>query len=356
MDYKKYRRWFLSTIMALFVLILFAACLNFVVDPYFHYRKPITKYRLEEERYINDGIARHFDYDSIIIGNSLTENFKTTQYDELFSANSVKLPYSGAGYMELWSALGRALSYNTGVSEVLIGLDMEDMSREAEWIRYTDVPEYLYDNNPFNDLQYLLNKDVLYRGTMYNLMMTIQGRESTTFDDYASWERESGAKNVLKEVGEIRSYSKDYWRTFTDNDRERELGNLETNIVPVIEANPDTLFRMVIPPSSIGKWAVYNNVGEVLYRIDSLELFLDTFLNYGNVQIYAFDDVTSITMNLDDYSDTVHYNAYINDLMLNEIALGNHLLTKDNYKEYLARLREIYEDYDYLSLADLVTD
>ena len=40
------------------------------MDPYFHYHGPFSSfsYRLYEERYINDGISRHFNYDAIITG------------------------------------------------------------------------------------------------------------------------------------------------------------------------------------------------------------------------------------------------------------------------------------------------
>ena len=86
-----YKKWLRRTIIEILGIMIFVVLLQIIVDPYFHYHKPITKYRLNDERYINDGIARHFDYDAIIIGNSLCQNFSTSQYDELFGTNSVKL-------------------------------------------------------------------------------------------------------------------------------------------------------------------------------------------------------------------------------------------------------------------------
>ena len=79
------KKWGLCAIVLLVFLVVGIAFLTYVVDPYFHYHAPVKgiNYRLYEQQYINDGIARHFDYDAIIIGNSLSENMKTSQVDEL---------------------------------------------------------------------------------------------------------------------------------------------------------------------------------------------------------------------------------------------------------------------------------
>ena len=187
-------RWFICTVLIAVVLIVLAGGLNVIVDPYFHYHKPIMKYRLNDERYINDGIARSFDYDAVIIGNSLFQNFKTSQYDELMRVKSIKLPYSGAGIRELWQALGRIVGrgelsvdllshdpedgagnidsyapcrgYNDSVREVIVCTDTEDILRGYSWHRYNDYPTYLYDDDVLNDVNYIFNKDTFYRGTV----------------------------------------------------------------------------------------------------------------------------------------------------------------------------------------------
>ena len=131
----KYKKWLRTTVYEIFAIMILVAILQIVIDPYFHYHKPITKYRLNDERYINDGIARHFDYDAIITGNSLCQNFSTSQYDELFGTKSVKLTFSGAGYKEIWESLGRALESTDGVKEVLVCMDLQDLDRDADWER-----------------------------------------------------------------------------------------------------------------------------------------------------------------------------------------------------------------------------
>ena len=63
-------------ICILLLLPLVITALTVVIcDPFFHYHKPIKgyPYALENERYQNDGIAKHFDYELMITGSSTTQ-------------------------------------------------------------------------------------------------------------------------------------------------------------------------------------------------------------------------------------------------------------------------------------------
>ena len=89
----KAKKWFLSCMSVLAGSILIMLLVFWIFDPYFHYHKPFSfiSYRLYDERYINDGISRHFDYDAIITGTSMAQNFKTSEVDALFGVESVKV-------------------------------------------------------------------------------------------------------------------------------------------------------------------------------------------------------------------------------------------------------------------------
>ena len=51
--------------------------------------------------------------------------------------------------------------------------------------------------------------------------------------------------------------------------------------------------------------------------------------------------------NLDLYSDTIHYSEEVNSYMLKEMKCGHHLLTQENYTEYLDNIRAFYSKYNY---------
>ena len=81
-----YKKWFKIFIIEIgFVFVIIAAC-NIIIDPFFHYHKPLSGlfYVLDNQRYQNNGIVRHFDYNAIITGSSMTENFKTSEFNNIF--------------------------------------------------------------------------------------------------------------------------------------------------------------------------------------------------------------------------------------------------------------------------------
>lgn len=346
------KKWGICAIIILVIMIVGVALLTYIVDPYFHYHRPINgiSYRLYEQQYINDGIARHFDYDAIIIGNSLSENMKTSQVDELFDCKSIKIPYSGAGYKELWGNIERALGYNPNVKKVFVIVDTEDAARDKDYVRYTDYPEYLYDDNFWNDAEYLWNKDTLYRGTIYNLLMTITGRESTSFDEYSAKYGDTGADAITSLLKPIPEGEDIVIREYTEDDERMVIDNVSENIVKVAREHPDTEFVLLYAPSSIVKWARYYSKGEVGYRLAVNKTTTEILLEQENIFIYGFQDEFDLLCNLDNYQDTIHYTTEVCEYMMDRIANGKERLIPDNYKEYYESLETFYPEYNYRKL------
>ena len=76
--------WIIGFSVFVTAVIVCAAVLTAYVDPFFHYHSPRTDeffYTLDNQRSQNDGIVKHFDYQGVITGTSMVENFKTTEAD-----------------------------------------------------------------------------------------------------------------------------------------------------------------------------------------------------------------------------------------------------------------------------------
>ena len=97
------KRWSIILLTTIVILLIGLGGVIAIIDPFFHYHAPlaIMEYPLRNERYQNDGIVKHFQYDAIITGSSMTQNFKTSEFDELFGVTSIKVPFSGGSYKEL---------------------------------------------------------------------------------------------------------------------------------------------------------------------------------------------------------------------------------------------------------------
>ena len=86
-----------------FLILTACACIFIValviyVDPFFHYHSPLKgfPYLVDNQLSQNPGMAAHMEYDSVILGSSMTVNFQTAWFKELMDLQTIKLSYSGA--------------------------------------------------------------------------------------------------------------------------------------------------------------------------------------------------------------------------------------------------------------------
>ncbi len=344
----KAKKWFLSCMSVLAGSILIMLLVFWIFDPYFHYHKPFSfiSYRLYDERYINDGISRHFDYDAIITGTSMAQNFKTSEVDALFGVESVKETFSGAGYKELSENLDRALKRRPELKTVIWTMDANAILRDKDYTDYDGYPTYLYDDNPWNDVQYVFNKNVWYHGVLVNLMRTVLGIPSTTFDEYSSWEKETGAKQVIANY--------DRWEEpaqeapgLTEADVEMVTANIRQNFVDLVNKYPDTTFYVFYTPYSICWWDFMIREGMINYYFEAELIATEMLLQCPNVKLYNFHDKYDIITNLDNYRDKEHYASHVNSMILEWIAAGDGLVTQENYRARYDQERSYYSKYNY---------
>lgn len=345
------RKWFIKCMFALLGALLLAFVVLWIFDPYFHFHKPYSfvSYRLYDERYINDGISRHFEYDAIITGTSMAQNFKTSEADALFGINSVKETFSGAGYKELSQNLERALQRNKNLKTVIWTMDFNSLIRDKDYDQYTDYPLYLYDDNIWNDMPYVFNKSVWYHGVLPNMARTLTGQPSTTFDEYSSWEKETGYQYIMQTY--------DRWEEkaemvpgLTPEEKEMVYQNVQQNFVELVNQYPDTTFYVFYTPYSICWWDFMNQEGMMQMQFDAELIATELLLECPNVKLYHFNDQYEIITNLDNYRDKEHYSADINTKILEWLAAGQGLVTKDNYQDLLEKERQYYLNYDYESI------
>ena len=150
------KKWGIGFLVTAAVLLLLLGGLTAVVDPYFHYHGPLAglSYPDGNERYQNDGIIRNFSYDAMITGNSMTENFRVSELNDLFGVNAVKVPLNGSKFKEVDMQVRRAIRHNPDIRLVVRDVSGGMLYEDKDAMR-TDItlPEYLYDDNPFNDVQ-----------------------------------------------------------------------------------------------------------------------------------------------------------------------------------------------------------
>ncbi len=352
---KKFNKWVAAVLTAIIVLLLLSAALTVIIDPVFHYHAPLDGLayplgELKTQRYINDGILRQFDYDAVIAGNSMIDNFKTSEADLLFDADFVKVPADGAYFKEVNDQLSRAFSYNDGIRYVIRAIDLYCLCFDKDaYNSDADIPDYLYNDTVFDDVYYVFNKDILV-SSLKVLLYTAKGNDTESFDEYASWDAECGKNIVLWQYQINERADKQF--SLSDDERKTVEASTEQNLLSLPSAHPETTFIYFFAPFSISYWDEMDSYGYVELRLEAIELISKMMLEYPNIKLYMFINDFDTVSNLNYYRDQAHYNADISSLLLEYMANGDYLVTEDNWDTLMTEARDFYLNYDYEALHD----
>lgn len=344
---KQYKQWLAAFL--LFFLAAAAAVMLLVayVDPFFQYHKPLEyfPYVIDHQVNQNPGMAKHMDYDSVLLGSSMTVNFNTNWFEELMGLKTLKLSYSGAFPKDQANIMDIIFRDGREVKAVFLGIDVITYSGGTEETKYP-IPEYLYDNTPWNDIPYLLNRDVLLQ---YILRPIADPEKTDLATMYASWWTEEyyNKQWVMHNYEPAKPASE-------EADSEIYIANLkanmDVNICPYIESNSDTEFYIFYPPYSILYWNDVLQEKQMEAVLREYEYITQRLLSYDNVRAFFFPNQEWIVCDLDNYADYSHYHPNINRYMAECFANGKCEITEENLAGELEKMREIVNSYDFEEL------
>ena len=246
--YRKYLAGFLATVIALLAI---CAGVVYGIDPSFQYHLPYGNIKAVylNERYQNAGLAKNLEYDTVILGSSVTANFRLSQFNELFDAQTVKLTFPGGCFSDFETALN--LCFEThDVKRVFWSIDPKILMTPYDE-EPTPLPEYLYNSNPFDDVKYLFNKDVILEQCGESILATLSG-EGQSLDDAFTWD----TKYEFSHEHALWSYVRPDWQEEpqpADADDDIIDQNLEC-VLSFVKAHPDTEFYLMTPPYSMLCW------------------------------------------------------------------------------------------------------
>lgn len=92
---------------------------------------------------------------------------------------------TGETYWTIDQEVRKVLKENPDTKIIFRCLDYNKIFQDENVHNYANYPEYLYDNNIFNDVNYLLNKDIFLNDTLDVVKHNLQGKPTTTMDEYS---------------------------------------------------------------------------------------------------------------------------------------------------------------------------
>ena len=333
------------------VILIAVTALVVYVDPFFHYHTPRSgfPYVVDNQLSQNPGMARNMDYDSCIIGSSMTVNFHTDDFRDIMGLNTLKLSYSGAYPRDDYNILSIVYDEdtyarkNSEVKAVFLGLDIPTLTAKTDEIKY-ELPMYLYDSNILNDVSYVWNKDVLLE---YILRPMIQKTPTNLSEVYASWWTDE-YYNIQWVMHNYEAPEPVSEEMDPDTLIPQTLENLQVNILPFIENHPETEFYIFFPPHSILYWNNVLTENHLEATMKQYEFAASVLLKYDNVRLFYFQDMEKVVTDLNNYADYTHYKPDINKYMVECFSTGEHEV-KDigEFKGKLEEMRGIIDRFDF---------
>lgn len=333
------KRWCLLAARLLLALCAFVVALVALVDPFEIYHRALfyaPAYDSQTQMYNNAGIARQHEYDSVIIGSSVTENCLPSDYDAALGGRFVKLCMNGGMALDHAKMLDMAFDTHE-VRRVVYGLDLF-----AYWQYHTiqreRTPDYLYDGNPLNDAPYWFNRSVLLT-YIPDAFTRIGPADERSRDLMYFWDAPETPEDELlsrvdlsapvppQESGEAAC--------------QMAQGNLEANLLPYVRAHRDTVFTVFFPPYSLLYWADQAAGGTFESCLAQKELLARALIAEANVELFDFQTVLSWTGDFSLYSDLIHYRASVNAAMAPMMAEDAHRVrTQEDIAQNTLALRE----------------
>ena len=345
MEYKSY---FKKTIIYTALLLVVIAAAVIIVDPFVHYHAPIGKLAECEtdERGAMIGIAKNMDYDTAIIGSSMSENFKASWFEDgILGEKCVKLCMQGAHFDD-FSRLLKVVTGRPETKRIVYSLDNYVMLNVPEEYP-TTIPDYLENDTVTDDAYYVWNKSVVF----YYLPIFIANNIMDDFsaDNAYVWADENLfgkyiARATYDPVRLMRQKDEepfDKYFTYADE--------LLDGLIPYIEERPDIEFDFYAPPYSILYWDDCKLNGRLTAEICMLNEVYEKLLTYDNVRIFYFQDDYDIITDLNNYKDYSHYDQPINYYIYECIRDGKKEITEDTEFDTLLAHYDAMEAYDFES-------
>lgn len=333
----KTEKWFFLFILCVTFFIATCFFVTYKLDPFYKYnrRNQWDKYTtIKKEKFLAVGLIKNFDYDSLLIGSSMVENFDMGYFRNKMECNIIKVPLEGIEIKETLELLNKASEVGKA-KKYYVSIDIAKFAVEKETSR---IPDYLLRDSFLYDLKYALNYESWFRFYPFNMLFGILKEMHLPYIPEISntWEMRYG--------GPLDIDNKDNWSKYYTFDADIVLNNYKSgkysvsaiNLVGLedrMKSNIDNFFTRLnkndaeynffLPPYSFLFWDNAKTLGYYDVYKKAIDYFVFMAKENG-VNVYDFQTAEFI-YDLNNYKDTTHYSPEINNWMVDMFVTKEYL-------------------------------
>ncbi|WP_276883275.1 hypothetical protein [Campylobacter cuniculorum] len=369
-----YKKFIILTLLIPLPFIAMLLILLYIYDPYMFYHKPYFR----EETYmsmrmVGKSIIDYYDFDSFILGTSMTGNTSSKEAEDKLGGKWVNLSMDGSTLSERKVFLNYILKLKKKeIKEIIYSLDSFALNLNVN--NDTKKFDFLYNNNEnfFNGFRLYLNYKTILCALTYSSKEKCVGKKIEKIEDLPKWVDEfhnrfgfenwlktykkSNKKQLIDEILNTRAF---FTQENIDISQNQEL--IQKDLLSFIKDYPQIQFRLIIPTNSRFLYRVergsrgYYNKNFILFSKYKavLKWLIEETSKYPNVKIYGFDDL-DYADDLRNYKDEAHYNIDMNSMHLDAIKNNTHILTTQNMDRYFELMEQKIRAYNLEPLIQII--
>ena len=299
------------------------------------------------QRYEMPGLIRHQNYSAVVMGTSLVANYRASWFTEGLGKQTLKITFPDGWVSEFDAALELAFRTHPGLDTVYFCFDPNILIRPDSQ-RTVELPRYLYNLNPLDDVEYLLNADTyalaLTARQLRRESKTVTLDEAYVWDGTFTFDKAHALEHYVRPAVNADTLPADAFLAAADE-------NLAV-VCRWLRERPDVEFVIWFPPYCVLYWDLRTREGAAEAVIAAVEHAASLLLEYGNAELHCFLDAFDVITDLDNYTDHIHCSSAVTAWEAQNLMEGGWELTRENCRERLDALRQFAADYDYDSIFD----
>ncbi|MEZ3435529.1 MAG: hypothetical protein K1W34_13065 [Lachnospiraceae bacterium] len=346
-----YRKWIALFFAIVFSILIMLSGIAYIVDPYFRFRVRDNTY-IQSELFVCSGLIDNYEYDTLILGSSMTQNFDMDSFREKLDVKPLHIGIGGATFLEINELIN--LAYGTGkADQFYICVDLSSFTSDSGESR---IPPYLLKDDPISKLQYLLSYEPWFSYIPVDICFLMLDRAGVSLPpkfEYAKSIDKLGNWTLDYTFGEdivLQRYKNDEFAV-SEVDTADLYNRMTKHIDGYLEGFDFSKgeHNFFFPPYSSLFWCDAEDSGYFDYYLQAKKYFVERASEYG-ATVYDFQ-CAEFTMDLNNYKDTTHYSPEINDWMVDCFANNSYIITEEDMNEFqeiliqnTAAFREKYWD------------
>lgn len=321
----------------LFILLTIGG-ISYTVDPFFQFRVKDKAYLLNP-RFVNQGLIKNSDYNTVIIGSSMVQNFDLSILRQDPNVKPLKIASGGLNTTDM--VLLYSLVDKKKVNKFIINIDLTQFNVVNAWSKY---PDYIFKDDIISKLKYLYGYETNMRYIPVDIALAAYYYQKEIPENMLS----KMSVDDIGSFGNTTEFSADAVKNSFLSGRnvaaqdfvgmeQRLRSELDKFIISLsMDSYPDSEFTFILPPYSSLYWSFVGSFGYYQQLFDFVPYLVSQLEKYPNVKVVCFYDIDEIS-DINNYSDMTHFCPRISNKIVENLNNPAYYLTPSNVEQRLIK-------------------